>query len=134
METAKQDVKSTSQAPERIEIPTSEAANLGAALQRYQMGSEQVRQAQTELENVRLRTLLAARVDRPELYQLDISTVPPTLKRLGEAGQTPGASAPAAPAVTSSQAAFAKTGASPGARRRAKVSAIKEVMNGRRKR
>ena len=130
METAKQDVNTASQSPERIEIPTSEAANLGAALQRYQMGSEQVRQAQTELENVRLRTLLAARVDRPELYQLDVSTVPPTLKRLGEAGQTPGSALP----VTATYDAGAKTGASPGARRRAKVTAIKEVTNGRRKR
>lgn len=130
MENAKHDVTTTNAGPERIEIPTSEAANLGAALQRYQMASEQLRTAQTELENVRLRTLLAARVDRPELYQLDVSTVPPSLHRMGVAGQTPGAGVPAPPV----EAPSPNAGPTPAARRRAKVTGIKEVSNGRRKR
>jgi len=90
-----EEVTTRSDQPERIEIPAELLPQLGAGVQRYQAALEQARQAEVEIENVRLKVLLEARVDRPELYQIDITMVPPGLRRVGVKGQVPGAGVPA---------------------------------------
>jgi hypothetical protein len=81
--------------PERIEIPPEHQQALVAAIGRHTVGVDLIHQAALELRNIRLQVLLDARVDRPELYRLDVKATPPALVRLGVEGQTPAAGVPA---------------------------------------